>query len=115
MSRFFFALLIMKQLYTADAIVELLGAHDQIAGGGLEVFHGKHRPDEECEDAVDGKCNCRIMSGPGAAEFATSWFDQDCNTFILLGAIEKMNPVPVLSYRMEGPWTIALLSGVIYT
>ncbi len=103
------------QAYLAESIIDLLNPHSELADTDPEAFHGKHRPgdEDECDGIVDGKCDCNIMTGPGAVVFAKEWFNQNCNTFIMTGAAEKMNPVPVISYRQEGPWTIALLGGVI--
>jgi hypothetical protein len=100
--------------------VELLGTHREIAGGGTEIetFRGRHHTphdNDECEGEEGGQCNCDILRGPKAERFASEWFDGKCMSFIVPGAPEKMNPVPVISYRREGPWTIALLTGVVYT
>jgi hypothetical protein len=100
--------------------VELLGTHREIAGGGreIETFSGRHHtPDgnEECEGEEGSQCTCDVVRGAGADRFASEWFDGKCSTFIIPGAPDKMNHVPIISYRREGPWTIALLSGVVYT
>ncbi len=104
----------------------LLAAHGRLRGLA-DSWKGTSRPidDEDEAEEDEGSPRARVLRPHAPAEelkaqaqmwvnqFETSWFAESETS--IAAAESLLNPVPVLSLRREGLWTLCLLSGVVYT
>lgn len=96
----------MKGKQVADAF----HPHDEIADV-LEEWEGKFRPNDNPED----ERNEVIHGGELAEQFEKEWFGSGTCMSLILDGVEKLNPVPYMTWKTFGKWAIVLLSGVVYT
>ncbi len=94
----------------AQSVADLFGPHEEICDV-MEQWTGRFRPgDEEDENEyADG------FRGEGSALLNKLWFKDGKEPRALLLTSEKMNPVPYIGWKQVGEWTLAVVSGVVYT